>query len=110
MVKQGDIIFIDCAPTTGNEQSGKRPALVISNSKYNIHNNSVIVCPITSTDKGLPNLRIKLDDNTKTQGFILCEQVRYFDLDVRAYSIVESVSNDIFVKVYNAVNTLILPM
>jgi len=35
MVKQGDIIFVSFSPTKGREQSGERPALVISNTKYN---------------------------------------------------------------------------
>ena len=35
MVKQGDIIIIDLNPRTGHEQSGSRPAVVVSNDFFN---------------------------------------------------------------------------
>ena len=52
--KQGDIIFIDFNPTKGHEQSGNRPAIVISNNVFNINTKMIIVCPITSNIKRFP--------------------------------------------------------
>jgi mRNA interferase MazF len=108
MVNQGDIIFVSFAPTKGREQSGEHPALVISNTKYNKQSGFVLACPITNTVKAM-NIRVKLDERTKIQGDILCEQVRIIDLRERPYRVVESASQDIIQAVYKVINALILP-
>jgi len=108
MVEQGNIISVSFSPTKGREQKGERPALVLSNTKYNQKSGFVLACPITNTVKPL-NVRIPLDNRTKTQGDVLCEQIRIIDLQERPYSIIETVPSDIFQKVYNVVNALISP-
>jgi len=108
MVKQGDIILINFSPTKGREQKGERPALVVSNTKYNQKSGFVLACPITNTTK-LLNIRVPLDSRTNTQGDILCEQIRIIDLQERPYRVVESVPDDILQKVYKVVNALISP-
>jgi len=108
MVKQGDIISVNFSPTKGREQKGERPALVISNTQYNGKSGFVIACPITSTVKSL-NIRVKLDERTKTQGDVLCEQVRIIDLKERPHRVIESLPSDKFQEVYAVVNALIIP-
>jgi len=108
MVSQGDIISVNFAPTKGREQSGERPALVISNTKYNKKSGFVLACPITSTTKAM-NIRVPLDGRTLTRGDILCEQVRIIDLRERSHRVIEPVPQDILHKVYNVVNALIVP-
>ena len=109
MVKQGDIIAVNFAPTKGREQSGERPAIVLSNTKYNVHSGFVLACPITSATKPM-NIRVRLDDRTNTQGDILCEQVRIIDLQERPHRVIESAPQDILQAVYKVVNALIIPM
>ncbi|GHU55667.1 mRNA interferase PemK [Clostridia bacterium] len=106
MVNQGDIIFVDFAPTIGREQTGLRPALVISNSKYNLQSGMVLACPITSTARKM-RVRVPLDERTKTMGDILCEQIRIIDLQKRKYSVVEQLPKDKLQEVYDVVNALI---
>ena len=108
MVNQGDLISVNFAPTAGREQSGERPALVISNTKYNKKSGFVLACPITSA-KRVMNIRVPLDERTSTQGDILCEQVRIIDLMERPYRVIEAAPQDILQKVYNVVNALIMP-
>ena len=108
MVTQGDIISVNFSPTKGREQKGERPALVVSNTKYNEKSGFVLACPITSTTRPL-NIRVPLDNRTKTQGDILCEQIRIIDLQERDYRVVETVPADTLRKVYNVVNALIVP-
>ena len=108
MVNQGDLISVNFAPTKRREQSGERPALVISNTKYNKQSGFVLACPITSTKRTM-NIRVPLDNRTKTQGDILCEQVRIIDLTERTYRVVESAPQDIIQEVYKVVNALIMP-
>jgi mRNA interferase MazF len=108
MVNQGDIISVNFAPTKGREQSGERPALVISNTKYNLQSGFVLACPITSTVRAM-NIRVPLDERTATQGDVLCEQVRIIDLRERPYRAIETAPQDILQAVYKVVNALIVP-
>lgn len=45
---QGDLIWINFSPSTGNEMRGRHPALVVSSNAYNKKTSYIIVCPITS--------------------------------------------------------------
>lgn len=49
-VKQRDIILIPF-PFSDLSTSKRRPAIVISNSSYNMHNDDVIYCAITSNPR-----------------------------------------------------------
>lgn len=46
-----DIINITFDPSCRTEIQKRKPALIISNNKYNRNHKQVIVCPITSTNK-----------------------------------------------------------
>ena len=105
-MRQGDIIWIDFDPTKGREQSGHRPALVISRTKYNEKRNLAIVCPITSNVKAL-NLRVLLDGRTETRGDVICEQIRTIDLAAREHKIVEQIPKDLLERVLSAVSAII---
>ncbi|MCL2351320.1 MAG: type II toxin-antitoxin system PemK/MazF family toxin [Firmicutes bacterium] len=91
---QGDIVVMDFDPQTGFEQKGRRPALVVSNNKYNRHCKMAMVCPITNTDKDHP-FHIRLDKGTHTAGVILCDQVRALDITARNAVYAESVADEI---------------
>lgn len=98
MVKQGDIIYVSRDPVRGHEQSGKRPALVISNHSFNRLSNLAIVCPITNTNKQFP-LHIPLDNRLRTTGVILCEHVRTLDINSRGYEVKEELPQDLLDRV-----------
>jgi len=50
----GDIVWLDFDPRTGHEQSGHRPALVLSAASYNGRTGLLICCPLTTKIKGFP--------------------------------------------------------
>ena len=50
----GEIIWMDFDPQAGREQRKRRPALVLTDSKYNRASGLCVVCPITSARKGYP--------------------------------------------------------
>jgi len=102
MVKQGNIIWLDFDPQAGYEQKGRRPALVISNDTFNSFSKMAIVCPVTNTDKNHP-FHVKLDDNTKTTGVILCDQARTLDINARKYEFIENVPEDILFEVIDVI-------
>lgn len=102
MVKQGDIIKVDLAPTVGHEQSGYRPVVVVSNDFVMAQTNMVYVAPITNTIRHFP-LHVELDDRTKTTGEILCEQVKAVDLNARKFTPVEKIPEDILKRVLDRI-------
>ena len=102
MVRQGDIIKLDFSPTAGHEQSGYRPAVVVSNDFVIAKTNVVYVAPVTNTIRNFP-LHVVLDERTKTTGEILCEQVKAVDLNARQFTFIEQLPNDIFENVLTCI-------
>lgn len=92
--EQGDIIYLDFDPQTGHEQKGRRPALVVSNNLFNRVSSLTMVCPITHTDRNHP-FHLRLDQRTKTDGVILCDQARMLDLVSRHAAFEEKAPADL---------------
>jgi mRNA interferase MazF len=103
--EQGDIITLDFSPTQGHEQSGYRPALVVSRNFYNAKTGYIVVCPITSTLKSFP-MWIALDERTKTTGYVICEQIRTFDVKARNPKLIEKIPEDFLRQVINIVTSI----
>ena len=101
--KRGDIIWLDFNPHAGHEQKGRRPAVVISNAVANkFLNGRAMVCPISSTNKGYP-VQPPLDDRTKTQGVVLCDQVMVLDMSVKNAEYAEQLPTDILNEVVDII-------
>ena len=49
---RGDFVWISLSPTSGHEQAGRRPALVISPKSYNRKTGLCVLCPATRQAKG----------------------------------------------------------
>ena len=104
---QGDLIWLDFDPQTGHEQRGRRPALIVSNNDANrFLDPMAMVCPITSTDRRYPT-RIGLDHRTELNGFIMCEQMRAFDLNARNAEFAERLPSDIMREVIDIIYGII---
>ncbi|BDS15685.1 type II toxin-antitoxin system PemK/MazF family toxin [Aureispira anguillae] len=103
--KRGNIIWLDFNPTKGHEQSGKRPALVLSHQVYN-RTGLVVVCPITTKSKGY-NTEVLLGENDPVKGVILTNQIHTKDWMVRGIDIVGSVNNDVLAQVMIRVGVLL---
>ncbi|MCC7196622.1 endoribonuclease MazF [Candidatus Peregrinibacteria bacterium] len=80
--QKGDIVLLDFNPQSGKEQSGKRPAVVLSPGAYNAKVGLAIFCPITSKIKGYP-FEVVLDGNLKTKGVALSDHVKNLDWRAR---------------------------
>ena len=89
---KGDIVRVNLNPTRGHEQGNYRPVLVMNSVP--LPGGLGIILPITSKQKSYP-LEVELDDRTKTQGTILCFQVRAVDLTSRGAKIIEKAPSDI---------------
>lgn len=104
--KQGDVVFLDFNLTKGHEQSGFRPAVVISNNVFNENTKMVIVCPITSNDKEFPT-HYRLENTKKIYGSVLCEHIRSIDYEIRNLKFVEKLSDNDFISIITLLNACI---
>lgn len=85
-------------PQAGHEQSGFRPAVIISNDILNSYSKLKMVCPITNTNKKHP-FHIELDERTETTGVILCDQAKMLDIGARNAVVKESLPKDLLDQV-----------
>lgn len=77
---QGELIEVNFNYTVGHEPQKLRPALVVSDEYFNnVLSSLVVVCPITSTDKGHP-LHIEIKEGNGIKGFVCTEAMRAVDL------------------------------
>ena len=106
--RQGDIIWLDFDPQVGHEQKGRRSAVIISNSDFNAyyHGQSAMVCPITSTDRGIGH-QIKLDNRTKTTGFVLSDQTKILNIAKRNPQFIEAIPSDLLLELVDIVYSFI---
>ena len=104
--EQGDIIFMDFNPQAGHEQSGRRPAVVVSNHILNRFSSTIMVCPIKNTNKKHP-FHIALNGKTKTTGVILCDQAKMLDVNARHAEYEEALPEDILDEVLDVLASFI---
>lgn len=76
----GDIVWLRFSPQAGHEQSGHRPALVISPAAYNGKTRLMICCPITTQVKGYP---FEVPIAGKRPSVVLADQVKSLDWVMR---------------------------
>jgi len=91
---QGDIIWLEFDPSTGNEIMKRRPALVLSKRIFNDHAQMAIVAPITSNVRGV-KLEVVLPDNLSTVGAALIYQLKAVDFSARNCEFIETVPDAI---------------
>ena len=80
--EQGDLVAISFDPQAGHEQKGRRPALVVSNSKFNKRTGLMMCCPLTNKDRNIP-FHVPVPAASRLTGFIMVEQVKSLDYHAR---------------------------
>ena len=75
---RGDAVWVSLNPQAGHEQSGRRPALVLSPTPYNRKVGLAILCPITSQVKGYP-FEAEIPPGGEIAGAVLSDQVKCLD-------------------------------
>ena len=93
-MKRGEIWLISLDPTSGHEQRGRRPVLIVSPEAFNRITKLPVVVPITSGGNfaRTAGFAVPLTGaGTKTTGAVRCDQPRTLDLAARAGRKLESV-------------------
>lgn len=106
-MKRGDIYQVSLDPTAGHEQSGSRPALVVSPTEFNLATKLPLVLPITSGGEFARRLGFAVAiTGIKTTGVIRCDQPRVIDMAARQARKVDSLPAAILDDVLAKVATL----
>lgn len=85
-MERGDIYLVSLNPTSGHEQQGARPVLIVSPGAFNRLTKTPIVLPITSGGNFACTAGFAVSligAGTQTTGVIRCDQPRALDLGAR---------------------------
>ena len=85
-MERGDIYLVALDPSSGHEQQGAHPVLVVSPSALNRLTNTPVVLPITSGGNVARTAGFAVSlmgTGTDTTGVIRCDQARVLDLSAR---------------------------
>jgi len=93
------VIKIDMDPSTGHEQGGWRPAIVLSPNTYNSKTNLLVAVPVTNQVKGYP-FEVPLPCHMKTTGVILADQIKSLDWHVRRAKYVEMAPQEVLKAIH----------
>ncbi len=78
----GDLVWLTFDPQAGQEQTGRRPALVLSPRSYNQKSALALVCPIANQIKGYP-FEVPLPAGCGVSGAILADRLKSLDWKAR---------------------------
>lgn len=101
-MERGDIYLVSLDPTSGHEQQGTRPVLVVSPSAFNRLTRTPVVLPITSGGSFARTAGFAVSlmgAGTRTTGVVRCDQPRALDLSARHGRRLESVPEAVMEEV-----------
>ncbi|PAD71693.1 endoribonuclease MazF [Paenibacillus campinasensis] len=101
---RGDLVWFN--PKSGHEQSGKRPALVLSPATYNGKVGLALFCPVTSKAKGYP-FEVNIPQDLPIEGVILSDQIKSLDWQFRGARFICRVPQETLDEVLQKVGLLI---
>ncbi|MDX8128129.1 type II toxin-antitoxin system PemK/MazF family toxin [Methylomonas sp. OY6] len=106
-MKRGDIYLVSLDPTSGHEQKGSRPVVIVSPDEFNQVTKLPVVLPITTGGDFARRLGFAVPlTGIKTTGVIRCDQPRVLDLVARQARWVDSVPDAIMDDVLARLSTL----
>lgn len=105
-LEPGDIHWVEFDPILGTEQAGRRPALIVSDERFNAISPRIVVCPITSRLVDWPVV-VRLPEGIRTRGVILCDQVRSIDRQHRLFAFIERAPEDTMIAVRRVLGAIL---
>lgn len=106
--KRGDLIWLSFTPQAGHEQSGRRPAVVLSPKSYNAKVGLMLACPVTSQSKGYP-FEVPIPVNLRISGVILSDQIKSLDWKAREAELIASLPLAVVNELLAKATTLLQP-
>src|SRR5437588_11849181 len=106
--ERGDLVWIDYDPEAGREQSGRRPAVVLSPSAYNRKVELGLFCPVTNQAKGYA-WEVAIPAGLGVTGVILADQIRSLDWKERQARFAGTLPREVLDEVLDRTLALIDP-
>lgn len=103
---RGDAVWITLSPQAGHEQSGRRPAVVLSPGAYNGKVGLAILCPITNQIKGYP-FEVLIPSGLPVTGAVLSDQVKSLDWRAREARMICTLPESTIAEALQKLNTLL---
>jgi mRNA-degrading endonuclease toxin of MazEF toxin-antitoxin module len=95
-MKRGEIWLVSLDPTSGHEQKGRRPVLIVSPEAFNRVTKVPVVVPVTTGGSFARTAGFAVSlAGTITTGVVRCDQPRALDLGARSGKKLESVPDAI---------------
>ncbi|MCZ2204475.1 type II toxin-antitoxin system PemK/MazF family toxin [Bartonella sp. A05] len=110
-MKRGEIWLVSLDPTSGYEQKGTRPVLIVSPEAFNRVTKTPIVLPITSGGNFARTAGFAVSlmgSGLRTTGIIRCDQPRALDIGARNGKKIESISPVIIDDVLAKLSTFLV--
>lgn len=104
--ERGDAVWLNFNPQSGHEQSGRRPAIVLSPREYNRKVGLAIFCPITNQITGYP-FEVLIPEGQKVSGAVLSDQVKSLDWKVRQAERISHLPETVVNEVLSKLGTLL---
>lgn len=104
---RGDYVWITLNPIRGHEQSGRRPALVLSPKSYNRKTGLCILCPATRSNKGYA-FEVAHTTPDGVQGVVLSDHVRCVDWQSRDAELIHRAPSSVLHEVVGRLEALII--
>ncbi len=102
----GDIVWVDLNPVKGSEQSGVRPALIVSSTELSAFTSRSIICPITSNISDWPT-KVTLPEGMITKGAVLADQLRSVHRAERGFRFIERAPDGVLRSVREIIGELL---
>src|ERR1700689_898810 len=102
LMKRGEIWVVSLDPTSGHEQRGRRPVLILSPEAFNRITKVPVVLPITSGGHFARTAGFAVSlagTGIKTTGVVRCDQPRALDLGARHGQRLETIPQEIMEEV-----------
>ncbi len=95
-MKKNQIFGVDLAPTIGAEMNKLRPCVIISPDEMNNYLRTVIVAPLTSTNRALPTrvlIKATQTSGLKNDSYAALDQIKTIDKS-RLLKLIGEISED----------------
>lgn len=103
---RGDIVWLQFTPQSDHEQTGYRPALVLSPASYNRASRLMLCCPMTSHKKGYP-FEVVISDHPDQTSVVLADQVKSVDWNIRKAVKKGAASSSVVMETLSKLQTLL---
>jgi mRNA interferase MazF len=104
--RRGDVVWITLSPQAGHEQAGRRPAVVLSPTRYNARVSLALLCPVTTQVKGYP-FEVVIPRGLPVSGVVMADQMKSLDWRARQVEYICTLPADAVAEIIQKLSALL---